>query len=53
MGTVYIQTLEKSVFASALYHKHKCFLCGADQNPILIYDIIITKNNTKLGFDCF
>jgi len=53
-GTAYIQTLmEKSVFVSALYHKDKCVLCGADQNPISIYNIIMTKNNTELEFDCF
>jgi len=53
-GTVYIPTpMEKSVFVSTLYHKDKCVPCGADQNPILFYDIMVTKNNTELEFDCF
>jgi len=53
-GTAYIPTpMEKSVFVSTLYHKDKCVRCGADLNPILFYDIIVTKNNTKLELDCF
>jgi len=53
-GTAYIPTpMEKSVFVSTLYHKDKCVPCAADQNPILFYDIIVTKNNTELEFDCF